>query len=384
MKILIPSIVDLRKTAPNRLHHFIKHLSKRHEITAICINDWWKAELVDTNKYYQDFNGTLDNIEIKYITEKKVSPFKQEFLSRRLLNLKNENGYDVIFNYNTLISGHHMAKKLNIPMIYDLADDLPAMIGDSPQIPRFARPFGKWIGRSALKRSVKISKKVTGITKGLQESYSIPDKKFVLVPNGVDTELFRKVKSGLREELGLENYFVLGYVGVLREWVDLTPVYQAIKSFENVTLLMVGEEGMFKENKEIVKKYGIEDKVIFTGTVPYNKVPEYISAMDACLIPFKNNAISRYALPLKMFEYMACEKPVISTELPGVKAAAGNKVLYAANEKKWKEKIMELYKDEESQRVMGRTGRKFVEENYDWETIVEKLEKILEVKRKKK
>lgn len=381
MRILIPSIVDLRKTAPNRLHHFVKHLSKKHEITAICINDWWKAELVDTSKFYQDFNEILDNIEIKYITEKRISPFKQEFSSRRLMNLEHEDGYDVIFNYNTLISGHHMAKKLNLPMIYDLADDLPAMIGDSPQISRFARPFGKWVGKRALKRSVKVSKKVTGITKALQKNYSIPNNKFELVPNGVDTKLFRKVKSGLRQELGLENHFVLGYVGVLREWVDLQPVYQAIKSFENVKLLIVGEEGMLKENKEIVKKYGIEEKVIFTGTVPYNKVPEYISAMDACLIPFKNNAISRYALPLKMFEYMACEKPVISTELPGVRAAAGNKVIYAANENEWKEKIMKLHKDEESRRAMGKTGRRFVEDNYDWEKIVKKLDMILKTKR---
>lgn len=377
MRILISSMVDLKKTAPNRLHHFVRYLSKKHEITAICINDWWKAELVDMNKYYHDFKDVLDNVEIKYITERKISPVKQEFFSRRILDLRQEDGYDVIFNYNTLISGHYIAKKLNIPMVYDLADDLPSMIGNSPQISRFARPFGKWVGKRALKRSINISKKVTGITKALQENYSIPNKKFELVPNGVDTELFKKMKNDLREDLGLENHFVLGYVGVLREWIDLQPVYQAIKGFENVRLLIVGEEGMLKKNKDIVKKLGIEDKVIFTGTVSYNKVPEYISIMDACLIPFKNNAISRYALPLKMFEYMACEKPVISTELPGVKAAAGNKVMYASNEKEWKENIMKLYKDEESRQEMGRTGREFVEENYNWEKIVGKIERIL-------
>ncbi len=39
MRILITSVVDLRKMAPNRLHHFIRHLSQKHEIAVICIND---------------------------------------------------------------------------------------------------------------------------------------------------------------------------------------------------------------------------------------------------------------------------------------------------------------------------------------------------------
>lgn len=381
MRILIPSIVDLKKTAPNRLHHFIKHLSKKHEITAICINDWWKADLVDTKKYYQDFKEILDNIEIRYITEKRISPFKQEFLSRRLMNLEHDVDYDVILNYNTLISGYHAAKKLNLPMIYDLADDLPAMIADSPQISRFARPFGKWVGKSTLKRNIKISRKVTGITKVLQKNYSIPDMKFELVPNGVDTELFKKVENGIKEELDLENYFILGYVGVLREWVDLQHVYQAIKSFKNVRLLIVGEEGMLRENKESVKKLGIEDKVIFAGTISYNEVPEYISAMDACLIPFKRNAISQYALPLKLFEYMACEKPVISARIKGVVENVGERVLYADSMEEYTAQIRYLINHRDSMDELGRNGRRFAIERYDWKNIVEKLDTILKAKR---
>jgi glycosyltransferase involved in cell wall biosynthesis len=381
MKLLIPSIVDLRKTAPNRLHHFIKYLSKKHEITALCVNDWWKAESVDTNKCYQDFNEILDNIEINYITERRISPFKQEFLSRRLMNLNDKEGYDIIFNYNTLISGHHVAKKMNLPMVYDLADDLPAMIANSPQISPIARPFGKWIGSRALKKNVRLSRMVTGITRGLKDNYSIPDNKFELVPNGVDTELFRKIENGLREELGMENDFVLGYVGVLREWIDLEPVYQAVKSMDNVKLIIVGEEGMSKENKECVKKYGIEDNVIFTGTIPYNKVPEHISAMDACLIPFKQNAISQYALPLKLFEYMSCEKPVISTRIEGVVDNVGERVLYADSMEEYTFQIKNLINNQDLREDLGRNGRTFVIGRYDWENIAERLDDILNEKR---
>ena len=75
---------------------------------------------------------------------------------------------------------------------------------------------------------------------------------------------------------------------------------------------------------------------------------------------------------------MACEKPVISTELPGVKAIADDKVMSAANHREYKEKIEFLFNDEELRREMGKIGREFVVENYDWERIVRKLEYLLE------
>ena len=378
MRVLITSSVDLRKTAPNRLHHFVRYLSRKHEITAICINDWWKAGLVDTSKYYQDFKEILDNIDIKYITEKKITPFKQELLSPRLIKLESCKDFDVLLNSDAPISGYYIAKKLNLPMIYDLADDVPEMIANSPQIPRLLRPFGKWIGRYMLKRNIAIAKKVMGISRTLQNKYLIPDEKFELIPNGVDTKLFRKVESDLRERLGLEDNFVLGYVGVLREWVDLTPVYQAIKNLEDVKLLIVGEEGMLKENREIVRRYRVEDKVVFAGTVPYTKVPEYISAMDVCLIPFKRNAISQNAVPLKLFEYMACEKPVISTRLEGVMEVVGDMILYADTVDEYIAQIKNIIDNTDLAEELGEKGRKFVIENYDWKKIVGRLDLILE------
>ncbi|MPW38608.1 glycosyltransferase [Thermococcus sp. 101 C5] len=376
MKILITSIVDLKKVAPNRLHHFIKYLSRNHDISVICINDWWRAQQVDTSKYYESFKKIIDHVDIHYITNKRISPIKQEFLAPVLLELPNDD-FDVILNYNTLVSGYYVAKKLGLPMIYDLADDLPEMIANSPQIPKLVRFFGKWWGKTMLKKNVAISKKITGISYTLRDDYSIPSEKFELIPNGVDTKLFKRTKTDLKQKLGLEDYFVLGYVGVLREWVDLTPVYQAIKDLENVKILIVGEEGGLEKNKKLVKEYGIEDKVIFAGTVPYTEVPQYISAMDVCLIPFKPNAISQNAVPLKLFEYMACEKPVISTELSGVKAVAGDRVIYASNKEEYREKILELYKDEELRTKLGKEGRKFIKENYDWVKIVKKMEEIL-------
>ena len=372
MKILVTSSVDPIKSAHSRLHEFLKYLSEKHEITILSINDWWKSKQVNINPN-NDLTKILQKVNLLYLTEKRISPIFQELFSIKSVNKLDKEGFDIHFNYASFICGYVVAKRLKVPTIYDIADNWTEMVRDSPQIPSIFRPVGALLVNKVVQKNIKISAKVTYSSESLRSLYRFPDEKSILIPNGVDTELFRKVDSDLKRTLGLEDCFVLGYVGVLREWVDLEPAFMALKDLdEEVKMVVVGKEGRFDENVRLAKKWGVSNRVTFTGMVPYSQVPKYISATDVCLISFKANAISEHALPLKLFEYMACEKPVISTELLGVKAVAGNKVMYASNKKEYKEKIMELYKNEELRREMGKTGREFVEEKYNWDKDVKR------------
>ena len=374
MKILVSSIVDLKKSQHNRPHQFVRYLSKKHEVTVLSINDWWKGGQDDLDSYSSEFSDVFKRVEYYYLTDKKVSPIIQELLFRKRIKEILKEDFDVHLNYNTLISGYIAAKKLKT--VYDIADDLGAMIKASPQIPRFLRPFGGALGDYMMRKNIERAEKVTITTDLLKRSYNIPNDKCEVIPNGVDTTLFRNYRD-TKEELGLDG-FIIGYVGVLREWVDLGPVFLALKGLDKgINMVVVGKEGQFQENVDLAKRYGVSDRVTFTGMVPYSQVPKYISAMDVCLIPFKANAISESALPLKLFEYMACEKPVISTELPGVKAVVGSKETYAENEEEYKDKIMALYKDDDLRGLMGKNGREFVEIDYCWEKIVERMERVL-------
>ena len=375
MRILITSIVDLKKSQHNRPHQFVKYLSKKHEVTVLSINDWWKGGQDNLEAYSSEFDDDFKRIDYYYLTDKKVSPILQELLFRRKVKeVLKEEDFDVHLNYSTLISGYVAAKR--VKTVYDLADDLGAMIKESPQIPRLMRPFGGILGDLMVRRNIEKAEKVTVTTDMLKIAYSIPDGKCEVISNGVDTNLFRNYGNA-KEELGLDG-FIIGYVGVLREWVDLEPVFGALKDLDaEIKMVVVGKEGGFNENVRLAKKCGVSDRVTFMGMVSYSQVPKYISAIDVCLIPFKKSRISESALPLKLFEYMACGKPVISTELPGIKNVAGEKVMYATNEKEYKERIAELYKNEELRHEMGKSGREFVAENYDWEKIVERMERTL-------
>lgn len=378
MRILISAIIDVNKAAPNRLHHFIHGLSKKHEISIVCVNDTWKSKSVDMESSYKDFHETLSAIDIHYISKKGIKPFTQELLSSLYLSKLDAEDYDVMFNYNTILSGKYLKNKFKLPMVYDLADDLPAMIKNSPQIPAFLRGFGKNFAKTQILQNIQLSSVVTGISDTYKETFSIPVSKFRLVPNGVNTHHFRKKpkRSDICDKYNLKDNYIVGYVGVLREWVDLSPLYQAIKKLNNVKLLVVGEEGYLTENQQLIKEMGIHNKVVFTGTIPYQEIPDYIACMDVCTIPFRINDITENAVPLKLFEYMACEKPIISSNLHAIQEFIKDRIYYANSGPGYIKIINEL-KNHESDRNIS-NNRAFVEKNYDWNNIAENLSNIIE------
>lgn len=367
------SLVDLKKSQHNRPHEFVKYLSKNHDVTVLSINDWWKDEQNNHEEYSTDFKDIFENIEYHYITNKKILPILQELsVSRSMLKLYKRD-FDIHYNYNSLISGYKFTNKFKT--VFDLADDIPAMIKSSPQVPKPVKYGAELLGKLYLKKNIINSDHLTLTTESLRLSNNIPLEKTSIIPNGVNTDKFKLFKN-MKEELGLEG-FILGYVGVLREWVNFEPIFKILATLNTeMKLLIVGKEGKFKETVALAKKYKVLDRVIFTGTVPYSMVPKYISAMDICLIPFEPNSISENALPLKLFEYMACKKPIISTPISPIIKVANENVLYATTDEEYKQKINLLYEDYQLREKLGKAGRKISEE-YSWEKIALELEEIL-------
>lgn len=392
MRILITSIIDLEKTAHNRLHEFIRSLSKNHDITVVSINDWWKAKQTNVKVYSQSFENILSAINIRHLTTRQFSPALQEVFSVLVLNKILEEidytKFDVHLNYNTLVSGYYVARKLKstgINTVYDLADDLPKMIRNSPQIKPVLRPLGQLIGNIMVHRNISISTKTVCTTCSLKDLYDIPQSKFELIPNGVDIELFQNCYSQqLKKSAAIEADFIVGYVGVLREWIDLEPVFAAVsqlsrKSRINIKMLLVGEEGGLEKTRDLARRHEVLDKIIFTGTVPYAQIPEYISRMDVCLLPYKAGAsLASASLPLKLLEYMACGKPVISSKVTGVAPALRDKMLYASNEREYQDRLMRLHSNRELRQKMGVEGRTLVKQGYSWSEITLRLERVLE------
>jgi glycosyltransferase involved in cell wall biosynthesis len=390
MRILITSIVDLKKGPHTRLHEFIRYLRKSHDINVLSVNDWWKAGQTDTKVYTQGLEDVTEGVHTEYFTQRKISPILQELTSvvsiGKILGNIDSPGFDVHLNYSSLISGYCVARRLRaigVKTVYDIADDLPQMIGVSPQIPGIARPAGKFVGKIMLAKNIKISSKVTFVDTHIQALYPAPSTKAVVIRNGVDAELFSPRQSQtLREKLGIQNNFVVGFVGTMREWVDFEPVFAAVSQLNtqhpDIRIMIVGEEGGLEKTVNLARKFGVLDKIIFTGTVPYRLVPEYISCMDVCLIPFAKHkgmdAGEDGFCPLKLAEYLACEKPVISTQKTGMPEGI---VAYASTAEEYYDKILMLYENPQLRFEVGSQGRKIIQSSYTWLNSASMLEKVL-------
>ncbi len=375
MHILVTSIIDLEKTSYSRLHHFIDYLLRKgHKITVLSIKDNWKHKGIKQN------SELVKKIKIIHISN-KGSLIKQKIDAvvniKKLIKKINLDDVDVHLSYNSMVLSYFIIKELNkkgVKTVYDLADDLPEMVATSPQIPFFLRGIAKAASRFFLYKDLSMSSIVTITAKEFESSMGIKKYNHVLLPNGVDIAKFSKTKKK-------EKGFVVGYLGALREWVDLRDMIRAAyelskdSHYRKIKVLVVGGEEDLPRYKKFVKENNISI-VEFTGNVPYNKVKDYINKMDIATIPFKKNRVTDGTCPLKMLEYMACEKPVIATRLNEIRNMAGDNVLYADGIEEWKKQISLLYNDPVLRERMGKKGRE-IAKSYDWAKICRKMEKIL-------
>ena len=119
--------------------------------------------------------------------------------------------------------------------------------------------------------------------------------------------------------------------------------------------------------KNKVKQKGLQDTFIFTGQVSYKKVPEYIGAMDLCVAPHKKE--TNQASPVKLFDYMACSRAIVASDIEVVKEITGDcncaLLVQPDNPKQLAEGIIQLIEYPEKRRMMGANGRSFASERFD-------------------
>jgi glycosyltransferase involved in cell wall biosynthesis len=129
-----------------------------------------------------------------------------------------------------------------------------------------------------------------------------------VLPNAVDPELFHPEISGrpVRQKLGLDDKLVIGFVGSMKRWHGLPELFSALEPlsfrFPEARLLLVGPPNGDTPASSAA------GQTIWAGDIPHDQIPEYIAAMDICVLPNSN----AYGSPLKLFEYMAMQKPVVA------------------------------------------------------------------------
>ncbi len=292
-------------------------------------------------------------------------------------------------NHRTALPALIAARRLSIPFVYELRGlwELTA-----------ATKIAWWeeTERFALERSLELfvaqnADHVLTITRGLADELvagGVSFDKVSILPNAVDPELFapREPDQALRERLGLvDGDLVLVYCGSLTTYEGLDDLIEAVTSLNPVVparLVIVGAGPYLETLRTLAGKSRFGSAVSFVGSVPPDEVQRYWSLADIVAVPRKPFEVCRVVSPLKPFEAMAMEKPVILSDLPAsreiVRDGVTGLVCRAGDPSDLASTIARLAADPNLRRDLGRRAREWVVANNSWQMNAERLVDLYE------
>jgi glycosyltransferase involved in cell wall biosynthesis len=161
-----------------------------------------------------------------------------------------------------------------------------------------------------------------------------------LVLHGVDYEHFRRATeedTPIAPELRDLPHPILGFHGLIADWVDLPVIAEIAKRRPGWSIALVG-----RGDTDLSILEGVTN-IHVIGHRPYADLPLYLKGFDVALLPFVQNDLTRNANPLKLREYLAAGLPVVATPLPEV-ARFDGKVSLAVTAEEYIQRIEEILK----------------------------------------
>ncbi len=224
----------------------------------------------------------------------------------------------------------HLPRTLRPPLVYEshgYAPDVAAALPDL--VATAARPSPRKLRRLA-HREARVWQRADGyvtITSALRselEQRFGSRQRIAVVPDGVRPGP-RPVEPGDRDRSR-----VVAYAGHLYAWKGVDVLLAALARIPEARGLIVGghsEEPDLARTKAVADRLGIGARVDFTGLVEPGRVPDLLRQADVLVLPNPASAIStRYTSPLKLFEYMAAGRPIVSSDLPSIREVISDDV----------------------------------------------------------
>lgn len=264
------------------------------------------------------------------------------------------------------------AHKIPFVLTYHCDLEIPSLLGKI-----IVGIYNKTLGYYTMKNSDKI---IVTTASYAATSRALWKYDTTVIPTGVDTNVFKpddKIRNAIRDKYNMEKSdCVVLFVGRLAAHKGLEYLIRSAK-YTSAKYLIVGSGEMRNKLEVMAKKENLRGRIIFAGNVDDESLPAYYNAADIFVLP----SVTRLeAMGLVILEAMACSKPVIVSDLPGVRELVTDRKdglrVEAMNEKPLGEKINYLQSSPEIRRSFGETGRKKIQASFSWEKIIEKIEAV--------
>jgi glycosyltransferase involved in cell wall biosynthesis len=350
-----------------------------YQVSVICPNtqNFALREVINGVSIYRYPAPTEGNGIIGYIKEFAYSLFAAFKLS---MLVRKQKGFDVIQACNPpdvlfLIAKLHkvFGSKKFVFDHHDLSPELFSLRFDTAK-KSFAYKILLWLERRTFKSAnMVISTNESFKQIAMKRGNISPDSVFV-VRNGPNLRRF--VPREANEEMKYGRKHMVCYVGVMAEQDGLDYLLKAVDHVVNkrgrkdVTFVLIGSGEILDDLKQLAIDLKIYDYVVFTGRIDDDEMlATYLSTADVCVAPDPKNDLNDNCTLIKIAEYMAIGKPIVSFDLKESMFTAGDAALYATENDcaDFGNKIIELLDDPARREKMGAFGSKRIVQSLSWD-----------------
>ncbi|MCW8854865.1 MAG: glycosyltransferase family 4 protein [Gammaproteobacteria bacterium] len=345
------------------------------------------------NEVYEEINGvkihrikSWRNDKLNYFMSFPLffSPVWKVFLDKII----NKHKVDIVIvrDLPMAIAGIWAGKRFGIPVIFDMAEDYVSMIRDIWKLRKYQglnlivrNPYlAKYVERYSFEHMdhvlVVIEDAVRVVTNGGGES-----NKVTIVSNTPRLSDFKDDLNFTSNNIDIINkHFSLIYTGGIQMGRGIHTVLDAIPDIvleiPDFLFVIVGDGYAREKLKKMVTDKGLDEYVLWVGWVDHSELFSYIKACNIGIIPHLVTEHVETTIPNKIFDYMGCGIPVISSDATPMKTILDSEkcgiTFKGGDSKDVVRAISELYK---STFDYGSNGKRAIKERYNWDKDVEKL-----------
>jgi len=250
-------------------------------------------------------------------------------------------------------------------------------------------PLLRWVLRGALKTAARRAQAVVSICREIvtqmQDAWGIPSERCHVIRNGVDGDLFYpQSHEAARKDLGLPiKGPYIGFVGGFFPWHGLETLIEAVPlvrdKVPSAMFLLVGDGQTRQALEQLVQQQRLADVVRFVGRADWTQVPAWIAACDVCVVLHRQTR-SYPGDSMKLWEYLSCERPVVTTVGPGygetVEAIGCGLAVKPDDAQDLARQLVRLLEDPDERIKMGERGRMAVIRTHTWGARAQELEYV--------
>ena len=286
-------------------------------------------------------------------------------------------GFDVVHAHNppdTLFAVGALHKPFGRKFVFDHHDLSPELY-----LSRYRKTSHDAVSRS-LRFFEKLSLKLSTVAIMTNESYrasaiarhGIEPERLFIVRNGPNLKRVRLVAPDA--ELRKKAPTILGYVGAMNPQDGLDYLLRALHHLvvdlgrTDFYAVLIGDGDSREELEAMARDLGLAPYVWFTGFIPDEDMLRYLSTADVCLDPNPSSPLNDVSTWIKVMEYMALGKPIVSFDLKETRVSAGDAALYVTpnDEHAFAKAVVQLMDDPELRSRMADYGRRRVDQELSW------------------